>query len=216
MRQVVHALKFVAARHHQFASGKQGLQPALLVFPAPPACGFTVSPLEIARLHRTLRLNVRQQGVKFGTLFGMARLAFGDAPMPARLLVIGSVQRQIINRCKAGFVGPCFEHMRVRQGLVQPCGRVVAQTREQHQVRTARHHMDGVDLQQLHALDAAAQRQRCGRARGRREQPLCGEMQVARLLKCDLWCDMRLDLARALGSVPGPGLARGVWLDGRR
>ena len=129
-----------------------------------------------------MRLNVRKQCIKFCTLPGVAGRAFGNAPMLACLLVVCAVQRKVINRRKAGLVGPGFEHMGLAQSPLQPRWRIVAKTREQHQVRAARHNVDGVDLQQLHALDATAKRQRRGCPGGRRQQALRSELEVARLL----------------------------------
>jgi hypothetical protein len=47
--------------------------------------------------------------------------------------------------------------------------------------------VNGVDLQQLHARYATAQRQRRGRLRGRSEQALRREVKVARLLQTQNW-----------------------------
>jgi len=48
---------------------------------------------------------------------------------------------------------PAFENLSARKGFVQPLHRIAAQTREQHEVRTAGDDVDRVDLQQLHAFD---------------------------------------------------------------
>ena len=157
VRQVIDALKSLAPGDHQIAPCKQHLQPALLVFPAPPAAGFAVGALKIRRFDRAFCLDMRQQAVQAGALFCVAGLTPGNAPFAPVMLVVAAVVRQILQRGKAGFVRPQFKQVALGQGVVQPCRGVATQAGKQNQVRAARNHMDGVDLQQLHARDAVAQ-----------------------------------------------------------
>ncbi len=119
-------------------------------------------------------------------LFGVAYLTLGNAPVPARLLVVYAVQGEVLHRCKARFVGAGLKQVRPCQRPVQPHRRIAAKTQEKHPIWAARHHVDGVDLQQLHALDAAAKRWRRGGPGGRREQALRGKLEVSCLLKRQL------------------------------
>jgi len=72
-------------------------------------------------------------------------------PMHRTLHAPGLMQCKIRRRHEARFVRPAFGDATGLQCILQPLRLVVAKARVQHQVRTARHHMDAVDLQQPHA-----------------------------------------------------------------
>ena len=110
-------------------------------------------------------------------------LRVADRPMVFALLQRIAMQQVVVHRREAGLVRPGLKNMALRQSVFQPMPRVLPQPREQHQIRAARHHMDSVDLQQLHLCDAFAQGQRCGSFGGGREQTLRGEVQRTRLRK---------------------------------
>ena len=48
---------------------------------------------------------------------------------------------------------PVLHQLAGAERLVQPALRIVAEAAEQHQIRTARNNIDGIDLQQGHLLN---------------------------------------------------------------
>ena len=103
-------------------------------------------------------------------------LCVGQPPVPPRGLVVPSVRQQIVGWRETSLVRPSLKNMALRQRVFQPTPRVMPQPREQHQIRAARHHVDSVDLQQLHLRNALAQSQRCGGFNRRSEQALRSKM----------------------------------------
>ena len=78
---------------------------------------------------------------------------------------------------------PAFGELPLRKRFVQPGGLVFAQPRMQDQVGTARHHMDGVDLQQAHARDRFHHVGAPRTAARRAQQSLRRQLQALRLRK---------------------------------
>ena len=62
-------------------------------------------------------------------------------------------QGKIAARQEARLMRPILHEFALTQRAVQPFGRIVAETAKQHQIRAAGNDIDGVDLQQRHALD---------------------------------------------------------------
>jgi hypothetical protein len=71
-------------------------------------------------------------------------------------------QAVILAGHETGLVSPVFEEIAIGQQLLQPARLVLAEPAEQHQIGAARHHRDGVYLQQRHAANS---RQQIGRGR---------------------------------------------------
>ncbi len=92
-------------------------------------------------------------------------------------------QAVILPRHEAGLVGPVFEDIAIGQQLLQPAWFVLPQPAEQHQVRAAGHHRDGVYLQQRHAADGGQQIGRFRLAAARRQQPLGRQLQMTGVLQ---------------------------------
>ena len=94
VRQVIHPLEVVTPGHHQLATGKQRLEPALFVFPSPPATTAAVDPREVGRLHRPLLGDVCQQPVEVGAQPGI----FPPRPRQAPMLALFAVMPLILAR----------------------------------------------------------------------------------------------------------------------
>ena len=60
---------------------------------------------------------------------------------------IAAMQREILGRSETRFVRPALENRTAFQQIVQPGQVVTADSRKQHQVRTARDDINRVDLQ---------------------------------------------------------------------
>ena len=84
---------------------------------------------------------------------------------------------------KAGLVGPIFEDLAVGQQLLQPTRFVLAKAAKEHQIGAARHHRDGIDLQQRHAADGSQQIGRGRLAATGGEQPLRRQLQMTGILQ---------------------------------
>ena len=61
-------------------------------------------------------------------------------------------QRKIAARQETGFVRPVLHQLPITQRIIQPLRGVVSQATKQHQIGATRHNVNGVDLQQRHAL----------------------------------------------------------------
>ena len=185
--QVIYALEALASGNHQLTPRKQGLQPALFILPCPPATGFASCRLEIRRSAWTVLADVLQYGIHSSSLGRVCSQRVFAGPMlfaPA-MRAVRLMQGIRGSRCKAGLVGPALEDPPLLQRVFQPVRRVIPKARKQHQVGTARDHMDGVDLQDAHALDAGQQIRGLWHGRRRREQTLRMQVQVAGLLDAD-------------------------------
>ena len=177
LAQVVDALKALAPGDHQLAGGEQALQHPLLRLPAPPAAA-RVGPHEVRGPRLAVLADVLQQarGVFPVRVHPLVRVP----PAGPRVVQHAvAVERIVLHGKKAGLVRPVLEQRSRGQQLVQPARLVVAQPRPQHQVRAARHHADGVDLQRAHAADGG-QHVRLLRAPARPPvQPLRGQHERA-------------------------------------
>ena len=85
-------------------------------------------------------------------------------------------QSKIAAGQETGFVRPVLHQLPLAERLVQPLRRIIPETAKQHQVRAARHNVNGVDLKQRHALDGRENIGRLRAAAGLFEQPLRGKV----------------------------------------
>ena len=123
--------------------------------------------------------------------------------MMAGVLVVTAMQCQVLHRRETRLMGPGFKQVRAGQRFVQPGRGVCTQSRKQDQIRAACHHVNGVDLQQLHALNAPAQAQTGGSPIGWLQQTLRSQMQVSRLRACQIchtWPALCTHVAEQAGS----------------
>jgi hypothetical protein len=74
-------------------------------------------------------------------------------PVMHALIAAATVQPDIASRDKASLVRPAFGESSLRQRFIKPFHRVMTKARVQNQIRAACDDMNGVDLQQSHALD---------------------------------------------------------------
>ena len=109
-------------------------------------------------------------------------------PMPgsAALLAVRAMQGIGRARHEARLVRPAFEDLAAFEGLAEPVGRIGAEARKKHEIGTACDHVDGVDLQQLHAFDGRQQALATGSRCRLAEQALGFEVQIARLLQAEV------------------------------
>ena len=96
-------------------------------------------------------------------------------PQPA------AMQADIGRGDEARLVSPAFGELPLRERLVQPRHRVIAETRVQHQIRAACDHVDGIDLQQAHAFDRRHHIAAPGAATQRLQETLRRQLQQTRL-----------------------------------
>ena len=80
-------------------------------------------------------------------------------------------------------MGPIFEDLAVGQQLLQPTRFVLAKAAKEHQIGAARHHRDGIDLQQRHAANGGQQIGRSRLAATGGEQPLRRQLQMTGILQ---------------------------------
>jgi hypothetical protein len=108
----------------------------------------------------------------------LAMHAFGMpvCPMMTAMPVVTSMPGDVGRADKTCLVRPAFGQSPLRQRLVQPAQWIVAKARMQDQIRAARHHVDGVDLQHAHALDRRHHIGTRGRLSRPLQQPLCGQL----------------------------------------
>jgi len=106
-------------------------------------------------------------------------------PVSTALVAPRTVPRQIGGADEAGLVRPGFGQLAFGQRLVQPGHRVITQPRVQYQVRAARHDVDGVDLQQAHALHGGHHVGAPGASPAGLQQALGRQLQQARLGKAE-------------------------------
>ena len=102
-----------------------------------------------------------------------------QAPVAAHAGIAGTVQRPVGHGGEASLMRPGLEDVAPLQRLVQPVCGVIPQPRVQHQVGAACHHVDGIDLQQRHALHGGQQVLARGFFRRSGQQALGGQVQVA-------------------------------------
>ncbi len=63
-------------------------------------------------------------------------------------------QPVVFDRQKTGFMRPVFEQLALRRdAFVEPLLRIGAEPAKEHEIRTARDHVNRVDLQLRHAAD---------------------------------------------------------------
>ncbi len=87
-------------------------------------------------------------------------------------------QGKIAARQEARLMRPILHEFSLTQRAIQPFGRVVAETAEQHQIRAAGNDIDGVDLQQRHTLDGCKNIGGLRAATGLFQKPLRGKMKM--------------------------------------
>ncbi len=180
--QVIDPLKVAPLPHHQLTGGKQYLQMALFRFPVPPAVPLAGCAFKVSRPHRAVLTNA------FDKLANL--LLMGSEPVGRKLPPHGgrvehpvAQQPVILAGYKAGLVGPIFEDLAVGQQLLQPTRFVLAKAAKEHQIGAARHHRDGIDLQQRHAANGGQQVSRSRLAATRGEQPLRRQLQMTGILQ---------------------------------
>ncbi len=74
---------------------------------------------------------------------------------------------------------PVFHQFALTQRIIQPLRRIVSQAAKQDQIRATRHDVNGVDLQQRHALHGREDISWLRAAAGLFQKPLGGKMQVS-------------------------------------
>ncbi|MNP31451.1 hypothetical protein D3C76_1245710 [compost metagenome] len=157
----------------------------LLRLPVPPAVALLPLALEVDGPHRALLANALDDPFYL--------VAVGLEPLGRELPAHGggiqhamTQQQVILAGNEAGLVGPVLEDVTPCQQLIQPGGIVVTEPAEQHQVGAARHHRDGVYLQQRHAADAGQQVGRARLALGGGQQALGRELQMTGVLQREM------------------------------
>ena len=145
---------------------------------------------------------MREQVVHFRAVFLVHAGSMSVRPVMAALVAPGVMQRVVGRRHEAGLVRPALRQFAARQRLLQPLGRVIAQPRVQHQVRAARHHVDGVDLQQSHARDHGREVRRARTPARRLQQALRVQLQATGLRQRER------TIARGRGEAGSNGLSR--------
>ncbi len=180
--QVIDPLKVAPLPYHQLTGGKQHLQMALLRFPVPPAIALAGCAFKVGRPHRTMLANTLDQLANL--------LLMGSEPVGRKLPAHGggvkhpvAQQPVILAGHKAGLVGPIFEDLAVGQQLLQPTRFVLAKAAKEHQIGAARHHRDGIDLQQRHAANGGQQIGRGRLAATGDKQPLRRQLQMTGILQ---------------------------------
>ncbi len=117
----------------------------------------------------------------------IGRKAHGRAFEPRCLQMqhLTTIVRVILNRQKAGSVRPVLENPALGKQFIEPVRRVVSQSAPKHKVGAAGNDMNGVNLQHVHAADAAKYIIfRCDFG-WRFKQTHRRELQAARLLQCE-------------------------------
>ena len=130
---------------------------------------------KISGTHWSLFLNMADQLLYFGRVLMHPRLSV----FPAHLFWgkhAVTHQGKIAAGQETGFVRPVLHELPFAERLIKPVRGIVAQAAEQHQVRATGNNINGVDLQQRHALNGREDIGRLCAATGLFEQPLRGEV----------------------------------------
>ena len=123
LREVVDPLELLAPRHHQLAECQPGLQPGLLLLPAPPPGAARPLAPEVRGLDRPAPADLLEDCRHPLALLGKELAGPLDEPVVARRQH-PPVQTVVLDRRQAGLVGPGLEERRLRQQLVEPLGAV--------------------------------------------------------------------------------------------
>jgi hypothetical protein len=110
-------------------------------------------------------------------LFAMHSRSVPLRPVMRALIAAATVQPNIACGNETGLMRPAFGESPLRQRFVKPLHRIVAETRVQHQIRAACDNMNGIDLQQSHALDHAHHITAARASLQRLEQSLGSQLQ---------------------------------------